>query len=217
VDVIVGYVPSGRTFVQYQYRVQAVRPFSVTRELLSTPEGEPGVPVAPNYRVRAGEPSDLSEVLALYNHYVERTASTFEVSPVTSETRREWFREHSTAGRHRLLVASDPERRIVGWATTSPFRPRAAYATTVEASVYVRDGWSGQGIGSALYTRLFESIQEEDIERVVAGITLPNPASVALHRRFGFRHVGTFSRVGRKFGRYWDVAWYERPRTLPPA
>jgi len=100
---------------------------------------------------------------------------------------------------------------VVGWATTSPFRPRAAYATTVESSVYLRPGSLGKGIGARLYTELFRSIEGEDVERVVAGITLPNPASVRLHRRFGFRRVGTFHRVGRKLGRYWDVAWYERP------
>ena len=74
-----------------------------------------------------------------------------------------------------------------------------------------RAGCEGNGIGSRLYAALFDSLKDEDIERVVAGITLPNPASVRLHRRFGFRLVGTFHRVGRKFERFWDVSWFERP------
>jgi phosphinothricin acetyltransferase len=161
--------------------------------------------------VRPGRSRDLRQVTEVYNHYVERTAVTFEVVPALLSDRIAWFREHASTGRYRLLVATDGGDRVLGWATSSPFRPRAAYATTVEASVYCRPEFAGLGIGSRLYESLFESIQGEDIERVVAGVTLPNPASVRLHRRFGFRRVGTFHRVGRKLGRYWDVAWFERP------
>ena len=164
--------------------------------------------------MRPGRSRDLGQVNATYNHYVERTAVTFEVSPVSASTRRTWFREHSGPGRYRFLVATDKEEHVLGWATSSPFRPRAAYATTVESSVYCRADSAGQGVGTVLYEALFRSIQEEDIERIVAGITLPNPASVRLHRRFGFQRVGIFHRVGRKFGRYWDVAWFERPLRL---
>ncbi len=164
--------------------------------------------------VRPGQKADLAAVLEIYNHYVEVSPATFEVAPVRVAERAGWFREHDSRGRYRLWVATDPGGRLVGWATSSPFRPRAAYATTVESSVYCRAGFEGHGIGSRLYESLFRSIQNEDIERVVAGITLPNPASVRLHRRFGFRRVGTFHRVGRKFGTYWDVAWFERPFRL---
>jgi len=157
---------------------------------------------------------DLEPIVALYNHYVQHSSATFEVAPVTVDERRGWFADHASGGRHRLLVARERGSAVVGWATTSPFRPRAAYATTVESSVYCHPGHVGRGVGSALYAALFRAIAEEDIERIVAGIALPNPASTALHGRFGFRPVGVFTRVGRKFGRYWDVAWYERPRHL---
>ena len=112
-----------------------------------------------------------------------------------------------------MLVATHDDGSLLGYATTSRWRPKAAYDTTVESSVYCRPDAVGQGIGSALYTALFESIADEDIHRVVAGISQPNPASVALHLRFGFRQVGVFSSVGRKFGKYWDVAWFERRMT----
>jgi phosphinothricin acetyltransferase len=161
-------------------------------------------------RVRAATASDLAAVVGLYNHYVLNSPATFEVTPVTVEERSGWWAQHSKGGPHRLLVAEDDAARVVGWATTGPFRPRAAYATTVEASVYCRPEAVGQRVGTTLYDHLFRTIEGEDLERVVAGVTLPNPASLALHRRFGFRHVGTFTRIGRKFGRYWDVAWFER-------
>jgi phosphinothricin acetyltransferase len=80
--------------------------------------------------------------------------------------------------------------------------------------VYCRPTAVGKGIGRALYQTLFASIAGEDINRIVAGVTLPNEMSIALHRRFGFTPVGTFSANGRKFGRYWDVAWFERPLSL---
>jgi phosphinothricin acetyltransferase len=161
--------------------------------------------------VRAAERRDLPAIVETYNHYVRHTPATFEVDPVTVDGRAEWFATHAPPGPHRLFVAIDVAGELVGWATSSPFRPRAAYRTTVEASVYARPTCQGQGVGTQLYRRLFEEIRDEDVERIVAGVALPNPASIALHARFGFRHVGTFTRVGRKFGRYWDVAWFERP------
>lgn len=168
--------------------------------------------------IRPARVSDLPEILAIYNHYVEQSAATFEVARLTVDDRRDWFGEHSRGGRHRLLVAVEGDGRLLGWATTSPFRARAAYATTVESSVYCRPGETGRGVGTHLYRAIFEAIRDEDVERIVAGIALPNPASVALHQRFAFRPVGTFTRVGRKFGQYWDVLWMERPaRTVASA
>jgi phosphinothricin acetyltransferase len=72
-----------------------------------------------------------------------------------------------------------------------------------------------RGVGTKLYRVLFDAVKDEDINRLLAGITLPNEASVAIHRKFGFTPVGVFSENGRKFERYWDVAWMERPLRLP--
>ena len=157
---------------------------------------------------------DLPALTAIYNHYVVHTTITFDLQPFEPEGRRAWFDDHSSSGRHRLLVAIDPDGTLLGYATTSRWRPKAAYDTTVESSVYCRPDVVGRGVGTALYSALFESIGGEDIHRIVAGISQPNAASVALHRRLGFREVGVFSNVGRKFGRYWDVAWFERPRRV---
>jgi phosphinothricin acetyltransferase len=100
---------------------------------------------------------------------------------------------------------------VVGFARSGRYRPRPSYDTTVETSVYVDPASLGRGIGGALYRALFEALEDEDVHRAIAGIALPNDASVALHERFGFRRVAHFSEQGRKFGRYWDVDWYERP------
>ena len=166
--------------------------------------------------VRPAQPADLPAIVALYNRHVTESPATFEVDPVDPRDRADWMAAHLAGGRYRLVVADDGDA-IAGWAATSPFRPRAGYATTGEASVYCRPDACGRGVGTRLSAALFDAIATEEIERIVAGITLPNPASVALHARFGFRPVGTFSRVGRKFGRYWDVAWFERALRLGPS
>jgi phosphinothricin acetyltransferase len=81
----------------------------------------------------------------------------------------------------------------------------------VETSVYIAPDAVGRGAGTRLYEELFRSIEHEDVHRALAGIALPNPASIALHERFGFKRVALFTEQGRKFERFWDVAWFEKP------
>ena len=161
--------------------------------------------------VRSARRSDLAGIVEIYNHYVVTSPATFDTAPVDPSDRVSWMDEHLTGGPHRLVVAADPDGRVLGWASSSSFRPRPAYSTTVETSVYCRPGELGAGVGTRLYGTLIHELESQDLERIVAGITVPNPASVALHRRFGFREVGTFPRIGRKFGRFWDVTWFQRP------
>lgn len=160
--------------------------------------------------VRPATADDLPRVNDIYNHYVLHSQATFDVEPITIERRRDWFSHYSASGPHRVLVA-DEDGLVLGYATSSPFRPRAAYATSIETSVYCDPDRLGWGIGSRLYERLFEDLKGEDLRRAYAGISLPNDASVSLHERFGFVKVGEYSEVGRKFGRYWNVAWFEKP------
>lgn len=163
--------------------------------------------------VRAGAEADLPALTEIYNHYVVNTAITFDVRPFTPEERRPWLVDHARDPRYRLVVAEDG-RGLAGYATTSRWRPKAAYDTTVESTVYCRADATGKGIGVLLYRSLFEAIESADVEQIVAGVGLPNAASVALHERLGFRRVGVFTSVGRKFDRFWDVAWYQRPVRL---
>ena len=161
--------------------------------------------------IRAATPDDLQALTDIHNYYVLNTTVTFDLHPLTAEERRAWFNDHHPVGAHRLLVAEDPAGLCVGYATSSRWRPKAAYNTTVEASVYCRPDAIGKGYGTALYTALFASLERHDVQTIVAGVSLPNPRSIALHERFGFRRVGVFHAVGRKFDKYWDVAWFERP------
>jgi phosphinothricin acetyltransferase len=167
-------------------------------------------------RIRGATRTDLPRLTEIYNYYVVHTAVTFDVEPYTIEHRAAWFEQFGPSGRYRLLVAED-DTRVTGYAGTTRFRPKAAYDTTVETTIYCAPDAIGKGIGGALYSALFEALAGEDIHSIVAGYVLPNPASAALHARFGFKPVGVFCENGRKFGRYWDVAWGERPLRLPEA
>jgi phosphinothricin acetyltransferase len=160
--------------------------------------------------VRPAIRGDLARLTEIYNHYVIHTPITFDVEPYTVEGRETWFAQFAERGRYRLVVAEE-NGLVLGYAGTMRFRPKAAYETTVETTIYCAQEATGKGIGALLYSALFEALKDEDVHRIVGGYTLPNPASAALHQRFGFKPIGIFTQVGRKFGRYWDVSWNERP------
>jgi phosphinothricin acetyltransferase len=164
----------------------------------------------PKVEVRPATTSDLSAVNDIYNQYILEAHYTFDLEPWTIEARQEWFTHYGTTGRHRLLVAV-AEDQVIGYASSSRYRPKAAYDVTVETSIYLAPESVGRGAGTHLYRELFKVLDGEDVHRATAGITLPNPASVALHERFGFKRIALFTEQGRKFGRYWDVAWFEKP------
>ena len=144
----------------------------------------------------------------IYNAYVVASHATFDLAPISETRRLEWFREHDD-DRYRVFV-SVADGVVTGYASSSRYRPKAGYETTVETSVYVSPDHLGRGTGTSLYAALFEALAGLDLHRALAGIAGPNVASVALHRRFGFQPVAHFSEQGRKFGRYWDVDWFER-------
>ncbi len=159
--------------------------------------------------IRPARVEDLARLREIYNHYVVHSPATFDLEPKTLEQRAEWFAQFAETGRYRLLAAEEGGA-VLGYANSARFRVKPGYATTVETSVYCAPEAVGRGIGARLYAALFESLAGEDVHRFVAGYVPPNPASAALHARFGFRAVGTFSEQGFKFGRYWDVCWLER-------
>jgi len=146
---------------------------------------------------------------------VRETAVTFDLEPFTPVTRGPWFAQFAGHGPHRLFVA-ERGRRLLGYACSHAFRSKAAYNRTVETSVYLDPRAIGEGLGTQLYARLFESLRQTDVHLAVAGIALPNEASVALHRRVGFEPVGVFREVGHKFGRAWDVEWWQKRPAVEP-
>jgi len=160
--------------------------------------------------IRPGRVEDLAGIVAVINPYIENTPITFDTKTYDVAGRRPWFDQFAASGRHRLWVAARASE-VLGFAATLRYREKAAYETTVETSIYLAEEAAGRGLGTRLYTALFASIEGEDVHRALAGITLPNPRSIALHRRFGFRSTGVLHEVGRKFGRYWDVEWFEKP------
>lgn len=178
-------------------------------------------PTAPGTRDGGGEPiirpaveTDLPALNALYDHYIANTVATFDLEPWTAAQRAEWFTHYGRTGPHRVLVAvagdGEPGNPLAGAAWSSAFRPKAAYDSTVETSVYVAPGWEGRRLGSRLYDELFTALAEEPVHRAIAVITTPNEGSVALHRRFGFEEVGTLTQVGLKFGRWLDVLYMQK-------
>jgi phosphinothricin acetyltransferase len=175
---------------------------------LGSDEGSPsGSMQRPVVRDARGE--DLARLTEIYNHYVVTSPATFDIEPVTVEERRPWFRQFASAGPHRLLVAEEGDV-VLGYAASHQFRPKKAYDSTVETTVYCAPEATGRGIGRLLYGALLDALDGEELHAALAAIALPNDASVALHEEFGFALVGVMHDVGRKLGRYWDVAWYEK-------
>lgn len=158
-------------------------------------------------RAGAGDAAALADI---YNHYVRETPITFDLEEKSVADRARWMDQFSATGRYQCFVVLQ-DGRVAGWASSHRYNERAAYDTTVLSSIYLAPQAVGQGLGRRLYATLFEALGDQDIHRVFGGITLPNEPSIALHRAFGFEPVGIYREVGRKFGRYWDVATYLRP------
>lgn len=156
--------------------------------------------------------ADLPALTEIYNHYIETSPVTFDVTRCTADDRLPWFSTFAEAGRYRLFAAVRGHE-LLGYAGTLPFRPKAAYSTSVEMTIYVAPGETAKGVGRALYAALFQAVASEPIHRAYAGVTLPNPQSLRLHAAFGFVRAGHYHEVGFKLGRYWDVVWLEK--TLP--
>ena len=159
--------------------------------------------------IRYARLDDAQDITEIYNHYIEHTTITFDLEPFSLENRIAWIEHHDPKSRHRLLVA-EIGGSVVGYACSSKFRDKAAYDTSVETSVYLHPAHTGCGLGTILYQRLFEALEETDIHRVYACITVPNETSVHLHTKFGFTHVGVFTESGFKFGKYLDIQWMEK-------
>jgi phosphinothricin acetyltransferase len=156
--------------------------------------------------VRKVVEADAAAICDIYNHYVARTIITFEQDPVAPE---------DMAGRIRQIGAEYPwlvaesGQAVVAYAYATRWRSRAAYDSTVESTIYVRNGSTGKGIGFPLYRALLEALLRQSLHAVVGCIALPNPDSVAFHEKCGFRKVAHFPQVGRKFGEWVDVGFWQ--------
>jgi phosphinothricin acetyltransferase len=158
--------------------------------------------------IRAAVASDAAAIAALYAHYVLHSTVTFEEQPVDADEIARRMAAVEAAGLPWLVREVDG--RLAAYAYATPWRPRSAYRFSVEVTVYVADDARGQGHGRALYTELFAQLQSRGLHAVLAGITLPNDSSIALHEAMGMTKVAHLPEVGFKFGRWLDVGYWHR-------
>ena len=158
-------------------------------------------------KLRIATKEDGAALAAIYAYYVENTAITFEyVAPSADE-----FGDRIA---HKLekypYIVAEENGRAVGYAYADMYRERAAFNWSCELSVYVDKNETGKGIGKRLYGALEELLRLQGFVSVVASITYPNEASVSLHEKMGFTHLGTMHDIGYKLGRWLDLMWFEK-------
>ncbi|BDD40671.1 MULTISPECIES: GNAT family N-acetyltransferase [Streptococcus] len=157
--------------------------------------------------IRSVRPSDVEELVAIYAPYVEETVITFETQVPTATEFAD--RIEKILEKFPYLVAEE-EGRILGYAYASTYYPRAAYDWTVELSIYISQKARGQGIGNLLYSHLEKELIARGFKNFLACISLPNPASLALHEKMGYKQVAHLKKVGYKFGNWHDVVWLQK-------
>lgn len=170
----------------------------------SAPAADPG-PV----EIGPGTEDDLAAIVAILNERIANSDAMLTTEPITVADRHAWFRQFSASGPHRLLVARRGGQ-VLGYAASQPYRDHLGFRETVEVSIALDGSSRGQGVGTALYRALFDCLASEPVHVALAGIVLPNDASVRLHHRFGFTEVGTFHEYAVKNGRYLSSVWMER-------
>ena len=157
--------------------------------------------------VRLATLDDAEAIQRIYNHEVEHTTHTFDLVPRTLEDQQTWLQDRS--GALGVLVA-EIDGQVVGFSSLSEYRPRAAYRTSVESSVYVNETVRGRGVGRRLLHDLIDLAKASGFHTMVARIAGGHEASIKLHEAVGFATVGTEREVGRKFGNWLDVVVMQR-------
>jgi phosphinothricin acetyltransferase len=158
--------------------------------------------------IRRATVEDAEAIRTIYNAEVTGSTHTFDLVPRTLDDQVEWLVRRS--GAYAVLVATDDDGTVLGFASLSPFRERPAYSTTVESSVYVDGARRAGGVGHALLQELVATATAHGFHAMIARIVGGHEASIALHRKVGFEIVGTEREVGRKYGKWLDVVVMER-------
>jgi phosphinothricin acetyltransferase len=166
------------------------------------------VPETPEMTVRLAVGADAEGIRAIYNREVEGSTVTFDMVARSLDEQLAWISEHS--GSYPAIVAVDGSGAVLGFASLSPYRPRPAYATTVENSVYVHHEARGRGIAVRLMSEVVELAASHGFHAIIARIVGDHEASIALHARVGFEVIGREREVGRKFGRWLDVVLMQK-------
>jgi len=158
--------------------------------------------------IRLAREGDAGSVASIYAPSVADRATSFELTPPDAV---EMKRRIATVLDAYPWLVCESSQTVIGYCYATAHRERAAYRWSVDVAVYVRDDLQRHGIAKALYTRLFQVLALQGYRNAYAGITVPNPPSLALHKAMAFQEVGVYHQVGYKFGQWHDVAWLERP------
>jgi phosphinothricin acetyltransferase len=159
--------------------------------------------------IEPGAEDDLTGIVGILNYAIMNSNATLTTQPTSVAERRGWFGRFASTGPYRLLVARRGGQ-VIGYAVSQPYRDHEGFRETVEVGIALDAGSRGQGVGAALYRALFERLAGERVHVALAGIVLPNDASVALHRKLGFTEVGIFHEYAVKNGQYLSSVWMER-------
>ncbi|MEM9015023.1 MAG: N-acetyltransferase family protein [Pseudomonadota bacterium] len=160
-------------------------------------------------QIRPAKLSDADGINAVYNPFIRQSQATFETEEYDRRRRENWLNELTRKPGRPVFVAT-AGNKILGFANAADFDSRGGYRTSVKTSIFLCPESQGSGLALRLYGALFQALEGTGAHRAYALIVPPNPASVGLHRRVGFELVATLSEVGRKFGRYHDVMWFEK-------
>ncbi|GEO65422.1 GNAT family N-acetyltransferase [Companilactobacillus nantensis] len=163
-------------------------------------------------KIRQATETDAEALLDIYAPYVTDTTITFEdFIPTIADFKQRICKISETFP---YLVAVDDDDKILGYAYAHPYKPRAAYAWTVEVSIYLDHNYEGHGLGTELYQALEVALQKQGVVNLMACITQENANSIRFHEKCGYKEVGVFHKVGFKFNRWLDITWMEK--TLNP-
>ena len=154
--------------------------------------------------IRSIKTSDAKQITEIYNYYVINTLVTFDIEPLSVSE----FENRIENFKYDWLVYEE-NNKILGYAYAGKWRKKQAYNNTLECTVYLKNGVSGRGIGSTLYSNLIHCCKQKDIKILIGGLTLPNEASIRLHEKFGFEKVAHFKKVGFKFNQWCDVGFWQ--------
>lgn len=156
--------------------------------------------------VRNAIKEDVGQITSIYNYYILNSTVTFEKTPISNEIIEE--RISNIQVKYPWLVL-EIEGQIQGYAYATEWKPRGAYRHSVESTVYLKNGKSGNGYGSELYLALINQLKNLNVHTVIGGIAQPNEGSIALHEKFGYKKVAHFKEVGFKFDQWVDVAYWQ--------
>ena len=164
--------------------------------------------------IRNAKLEDAKSISEIYNHYIRESVATFEEVPIEESEMKE--RLEKVFGYELPWIVDEESGVLAGYAYATKWNLRSAYKYSVEVSVYLNPEYVGSGRGTKLYTELFEILESKGFHVIIAGITLPNPASQALHEKFGLRKIAHFEEVGFKFGKWLDVGYWQRTYPTGP-